>query len=107
MKKYKLYVFPLTEQTITFAEGQRFSRITKDYILVYSEGNFGDGKEVTENDLHRLSRADADWLRDCNFALIFEETKKKESELVQVLGEQIEQLEQALKEEGEVNNNEQ
>lgn len=99
IKKYKLYVLPLTEQSIEFSQGQRFSRITNRYIIVYTQDNLGVGKEVTEKDLYRLTQADADWLKDCNYALIFEETKKKEKEISESLSETIEQLETFLREE--------
>ena len=101
MTTYKLYALPTTE--IESVQKYRFSRVTMGYILVYSDGEVSGGKEVTEENLYRLSAADSKWIQDCNFALIFEETKKREAEMSNNLSDTINRLERILQEEREGN----
>lgn len=96
--KYTLYALNISPQAIDIAQRSRFARVTKDYALVYSQDDIPQGKEVTDKDAYRLSKSDAKWLQDCNFAIIFEETKKKESEMVETLSEKIQLLEKILRE---------
>ena len=98
MTKYKLYAFKPNEEGIEKAQKSRFSRVTKDYALIYSAEEVPNGVEITEENLFRLTSADSKWVQDCNFAIIFEETKKKEKEISNELSETINRLEQALQE---------
>ncbi len=101
MTEYKLYALRLNSDSISTAQNTRFARATKDYVLVYSDKAVKGGTEITESNLYRLSKDDVKWLRDCNYVIIFEETKKKEKEIANALGEKIELLEKSLKEEKE------
>ena len=98
MIKYRLFALPPTNEGIEVAQKNRFSRVTKDYALVYSDEEVKGGKEVTEENLYRLTKADSKWIQDCNYAIIFEETKRKEKEISANLSDTINRLEEVLKE---------
>ena len=98
MIKYALYAVPPTKEGLEIAQKSRFSRVTKDYALIYSDSKVDGGKEITDKDLYRLTKADSKWLQDCNYAIIFEETKKKEKEISESLSDTINRLEESLKE---------
>lgn len=99
MKTYKLYALPTSE--IEVAQKHRFARATVNYILIYSDEEVPNGKEITEENLFRLTATDTKWVQDCNFAIIFEETKKKENEISDSLSETINRLERILQEESQ------
>ena len=81
---YKLYAARTSNEIIRRAEVERFTRVTADYTLIYSDNdkimeNTLRGIEYTiieGEDAKRLSTADKDWLMNCNFAIIAEEAIK-------------------------------
>lgn len=99
MNKYRLYAMPTKPETIDGMAGQRFSRITTDYSLVYTDGEAPEGSaELTEEHANRLSRGDESWLLGCNIELIREEIERQKPEMLRKIGEQIDRLEEVIKE---------
>lgn len=99
MKSFRLYAMPTKPDTVDRLENQRFSRITPDYSLVYTDGDAPDGSaELKDNDAKRLTRGDENWLLSCNLILIKEEIAKRKPEMLRALGEKLDSLEAMLKE---------
>lgn len=101
-KTYRLYVLKPDADGIGAAVKERFYRATPRYVLVYTAGEIAaKHAEITENEAHRLSKGDAEWLRGCFVVLAAEELKKRESEIAAVVSERLNALEVALKAEKE------
>lgn len=99
MRSFRLYAMPTKPETVDRIENQRFSRITPDYSLVYTDGEAPDGSaELQESDAKRLTKADENWLLSCNLVLIKEEIARKKPEMLRMLGERLDSLETMLKE---------
>lgn len=96
---YKLYALESNGEGIEIASKERFSRITKFYILVYCKDGKPpkNGAEITQTETHRLSAADEQWLLDCNMAILAEEAKKNEAEITKKMSERLEEIEKLLK----------
>lgn len=101
---YKLYVTRTNNEIIRRAESERFTRITAEYTLIYSNnekimGNTLHGIEYTiieGEDAKRLSAADKDWLTNCNFAIIAEEAIKNKELIIQNMAEALTALEEEM-----------
>lgn len=101
---YKLYVTRTNNEVIRRAESERFTRITAEYTLIYSNndkimGNTLHGIEYTiieGEDAKRLSAADKDWLMNCNFAIIAEEAIKNKELIIQNMAEALTALEEEM-----------
>lgn len=99
MTKYKLYALPTKPETIEAMTGQRFSRVTPQYSLVYTDGDAPKGSaELSERDARRLSRGDESWLKGCNTQLIAEELQRQMPDMLRKMDEQVEKLTGILKE---------
>ena len=97
MNKYRLYAIPTKPETIDGMGHQRFSRITPEYSLVYTDGQAPmDGVEMSDGDAKRLSKADERWLLACNLELIKEELERQMPEMLQRITEKLIQLESIL-----------
>lgn len=100
-KLYRLYALPLSPENIALASKERFSRATPfpipGYVLIYSTSLVNNAVEITEEEVSRLSSGDSRWLFDCNVAIIAEEAKKHEAEVVKDLSFQLVALENELK----------
>jgi hypothetical protein len=103
---FKLYAFINNDNSISLAEKNRFSRITAQYVLVYTddEKTIEDKAKhsyiiIRENDTNRLSKGDKEWLTSCNLEIIFEEAAKNQDVILQSMDETLKKLEQALEEE--------
>ena len=100
-KVYRLFALPLTTQNIGIASGERFSRATPSpapgYVLIYTTAEIPDAVEITENEVDRLSSGDSRWLFDCNTAILAEELKNHEADVVKDLSFRMEALEEELK----------
>lgn len=100
-KVYRLYALPLTSENIGLAAKERFSRATPSpepgYVLIYSASVMPDAIEITENEVSRLSGGDSRWLFDCNTAIIAEEIKRHEEEVVKDMAFRMEALESELR----------
>lgn len=99
MNTYRLYAMPTKEETIEGMENYRFSRVTPEYGLIYTEKEQPKGSlELKEEDAKRLTKADESWLICCNLTIIKEEIKKKKPELMRKLEEKVDGIEALLKE---------
>ena len=102
-KVYRLYALPLTAENIALAAKERFSRATPSpepgYVLIYSETGtpICGAVEITENEVSCLSGGDSRWLFDCNTAIIAEEIKRHEEEVVKDMAFRMEALESELR----------
>ena len=102
MNQYQLYVMPTTGENIDIASGERFSRITLQYILIYSDKEQkANAIPVNGVDLKRLTEADIQWVNDCLVMLFAEAIKKHPKDLKSSLENKIKALENALKAEAE------
>ena len=96
MKTYRLYAMPYTLETAQDAEKERFSRVTADYVLIYTAKRRKNCAEITEAEAHRLSKAERQWLFDCNTALLAEDAKKRSGDIMKNLSDMVDRLETAL-----------
>ena len=96
---FRLCAIPTTAEGTAAIEGQRFSRITADYTLIYTaDENLPEGSlELTEGDAGRLSDGDRRWLIDCNNALIAEEVARLKPKIVRRLSDLLDEIENNLK----------
>lgn len=93
-KTYRLCALPTTAETTAEVEGQRFSRITADYTLVYTAGRVPTGGiKLTEADASRLTAADRRWLDDCNAVLIAEQIAKDKPRILSKLNDLLNTIE--------------
>ena len=100
-KKNRLFALPYSLENVNFAAGFRFSRVTPDYILLYTERarlKPPDGKaaEVKKEDLHRLTARDEAWLLDCGVSLFAESAAAAKGEQMDKLSDMIGRLEAEL-----------
>ena len=104
---YRLYANNVTDETVGIAESGRFSRITADYLLVYTKTKMKDWPEITDDNVSILTNADRKWLFECNMELIAEEMSKTENNFGVDMQRTIDELEKALNRERElIKNNE-
>ena len=95
-KKYRLYAMPVKNENIQDAQTERFSRITPEYVLIYTRHVKKDLPEITDKNIKVLSDSDRQWLSDCNMALIGEEVSRGSNEFVAEMSRKIAELEKAL-----------
>ena len=102
---FRLCAIPTTAEATAEIEGQRFSRITADYSLVYTADDpVPEGWLIlTEEDAGRLDSDDRRWLNDCNTCLIAEEIARQKPRIVRRLADLLDEIEKNLNqtEEGE------
>lgn len=99
MNSYHLYAMPTKPETIDGMGPQRFSRVTPEYTLVYTDGEPPkQSVELSEDDAVRLTKADESWVRNCNITLIKEEIERQKPEMIRKISESIEKLETILQE---------
>ena len=101
MTEYKLYAMRISPQSVEFASVARFSRITSDYILIYSESAVPNAVALKDEDATRLSVQDTRWLLDCNIAIVGEEIARQKPTIIQNISKRLEELEESLKQEQE------
>lgn len=107
MNSYHLYAMPTKPETIDGMGIQRFSRVTPEYTLVYTDGEKPmQSVELSEDDAVRLTKADESWVRNCNILLIREEIERQKPEMLKRISETMERLELILKEASEEINQE-
>lgn len=104
IKSYKLYALPLTNENITLAADERFSRATPapapGYVLVYTGNEKPHGAhEIKENDAELLTVADKQWLFDCGVAILAEEIEMQKPEILADLNARIDSLRSELEKE--------
>lgn len=99
MNEYKLYAMPTKPETIDGMGYQRFSRVTPEYSLVYTDGEAPKGSvELSEDDARRLSNGDESWLRGCNTQLIAEEIERQKPEIFRKFSEHLDKIDAILRE---------
>lgn len=99
MNRFRLYAMPTKPETIDGMGHQRFSRVTPEYSLVYTDGEAPHGSaELKEEDAVRLTPADEEWLLSCNLTLITEEIERQKPEMLRKLAEKVDSLEALLTE---------
>lgn len=90
---------PTKPETVDGMGHQRFSRITAEYTLVYTDGEAPQpSTELTDEDAGRLTEGDRNWLLACNTRLLVEEIERQKPEMLRRLGEKIEEFETILQE---------
>lgn len=95
---FRLCATPTTAEATAMTEGKRFSRITPDYTLVYTDEEMPDGwLFLAEEDAESLSQEDRRWLNDCNVALIAEEVARQKPKIVHRLADLLDEIEKRLK----------
>lgn len=105
-KKYKLYAFPYSLETVDKAVKHRFNRINIRYVLIYEEPDklYTDSSLyhiINEDETGYLSESEKAWLLECNIQIITEESLKKRDDILASFSEKLDLLEQELKKEAE------
>jgi len=102
-KQYNLCAFNSTEESVEFATKQRFSRITSEYTLIYTDNtNIIDDSVcqpyiiIKESETGCLTDEDRDWLLSCNIVIIAEEAVKHKELILNGMSDTIKKLEKAL-----------
>lgn len=99
MNAYKLYAMPTKPETIDGMGYQRFSRVTPEYSLVYTDGEAPMGSvELSDGDARRLSEGDEVWLRGCNTQIIAEEIERQRPEILRKFSEYLDKIDATLRE---------
>ena len=101
IKKYRLFAFPYSLENVEYASEFRFSRVTPEYILVYTQKArvrvpVGKATEVKENDISLLSKMDEAWLFDCGLSLFADIAASQKKEDINKLSEMVNRLEEEL-----------
>ena len=100
---FRLCAMPTTAEGTAALEGQRFSRITADYTLIYTadEQVPEDWVVLADDDAGRLTVEDRRWLNDCNAALIAEEAAKQKPRIIRCLADLLDEIERNMAENAE------
>lgn len=94
---YRLYALRVNSKSIEAAGGERFHRVTPDYVLIYTDkGQPENSVEITKDEVGRLTDGDSEWLLGCNVVIINEETVNNIEDIKDSLSAKVEQLEEAL-----------
>lgn len=95
---YRLFALSLNRRNVELAADERFSRVTPNYVLIYTTGAKPDGSiGVAAWEVDQLSEADRVWLYDCNTAILAEESEKRKPEVIRSISERMERLEEELR----------
>ena len=101
-KTYRLYALPISAENVDATAAARFGRITGSYALIYTDGEAPDGALCLGKEHEgRLTDNDRTWLRDCNLVIIAEAMKQDETRICGEISDELELLEQRLREEAE------
>ena len=95
MTKYRLYVLKTDADGIAKASATRFSRLTGNYILVYTEEKM-QAPEITEEEIWRLTEMDSRWLLKCNIQLALEDFRGRQEEIAQTVLNKLKIVEDEL-----------
>lgn len=101
VRKYRLFALPYHFENVAYASEFRFSRVTAEYILVYTQKTkmnipVGKAVEVKENDISLLSKMDEAWLFDCGLSLFADIAASQKREDIVKLSEMVDRLEEEL-----------
>ena len=97
---FRLCAMPTTAEATATIEGQRFSRITADYTLIYTadEKTPEEWVILSDGDAGRLTPEDRRWLNDCNAALIAEEAARQRPRIIRKLADLLDDIERNMAE---------
>ncbi len=100
-KKNRLFALLYSMENVTYAARFRFSRVTPDYILLYTEKArlkppTGKAAEIRKEDLPKLTAMDESWLFDCGISLLAERTAAHQAEGLNRLSDMVNRLEAEL-----------
>lgn len=109
--KYQLYLFAMNDENVKLASEYRFNRITRKYILVYTDKfiNLLQNSRyhsINEKEIGHLSDAEKVWLLEANIKVIAEEATKDQEKMLREFEERIERLERELEVESDKLNRE-
>lgn len=95
---FRLCAIPTTAEATAEVEGQRFSRITADYTLIYTDDDpIPESWVILEDgDAGRLTAEDRRWLNDCNAALIAEEAARQKPRIIRRLADLLDDIERNM-----------
>lgn len=104
--KYRLFALLYSLENVNFASTFRFSRVTPDYILIYTKKSrlnppVGKAAEIKETDLSLLNRMDEAWLFDCGVSLLADMAARQKEDGLERLSEMVNRLEEELESEAE------
>ena len=101
-RKYRLFFMLSSPENISFAARNRFTRITPEYILVYTQKArmkppVGGVIEISSReDLFRLTATDREWVLDCARSVMYEDLMKSKAEAFYDLSQMVDRLEEEL-----------
>lgn len=100
---YRLFAAKSSTENMETAAGERFSRITADYILIYRKRKPRNIPcvEIKGSDTKRLTEKDCAWLKSCIMTLLREAAETAKEETGKRLSSLVTALEEALREEQE------
>lgn len=101
IQKYRLFAMNYALENVDFASSFRFSRVTPEYILIYTQRKrlnppVGKAIEVKEDDISLLTKLDEAWLFDCGISLFADIATRQRKEDVDRLADMVNRLEEEL-----------
>lgn len=101
IQKYRLFAMNYALENVDFASSFRFSRVTPEYILIYTQRKrlnppVGKSIEVKEDDISLLTKLDEAWLFDCGISLFADIATRQRKEDVDRLADMVNRLEEEL-----------
>lgn len=97
----RLYALLYSLENVQYAASFRFSRVTPDYILLYTSKKrlkppTGKAMEIKQDEICELTGMDESWLIDCGVSLLAERAASHKSEGLERLSSMVEKLESEL-----------
>lgn len=115
-KKWHLLAMANNDQNVAIAQTEKYVRITKSYILVYTKSTKKFDKpqddvvltyqELTETNLRYLSNSDIEWLFDCASDVIANLSDADEKKMYADMSAKLDRLEKALNDLAQTSGNE-
>ena len=115
-KRWHLLAMANNDQNVAIAQTEKYVRITKSYILVYTKSTKKFDKpqddvvltyqELTETSLRYLSNSDIEWLFDCASDVIANLSDADEKKMYADMSAKLDRLEKALNELAQTSGNE-
>lgn len=115
-KKWHLLAMANNDQNVAIAQTEKYVRITKSYILVYTKSTKKFDKpqadvvltyqELTETNLRYLSNSDIEWLFDCASDVIANLSDADGKKMYADMSAKLDRLEKALNDLAQTSGNE-
>ena len=101
IRKYRLFFLKYSVENVDFASEHRFTRVTPDYILIYTQRArlrppCGKAIELKGSDLSSLTDLDREWILDCGRSVFSDILAKQNRESTERLVEMVDRLEREL-----------